>query len=206
MYLLFLCIDPNIISFLDLAWYVTEVFQFATLDSNRRFVEHFSWSLMYAVSDDGEFQSWAVADGDRLSMDKDVHPRFACQLETRTWCITDDYGEVETVKGPGVVGTYNCYLLCLRRDSLWCSFSRYTADTFYFVSNQAVFHCHCTHCKIGVVWKIRESEEMETGLVNVGNTQKFHKKSQKCLGNGVSWTTVLGLLTSENYTKQFYKV
>jgi len=46
----------------------------------------------------------AMADVVRLSMDKDVHPRYACQLETRTWYITDDNGEVETVKGPGVIG------------------------------------------------------------------------------------------------------
>ena len=47
----------------------------------------------------------------RISMDKGVHPRFACQLETRTWYITDDTGDVETVNGPGVVGKYYrpCY-------------------------------------------------------------------------------------------------
>jgi F-box protein 3 len=41
-----------------------------------------------------------------LSMDQGVHPRFACQLETRQWFITDADGNVETVKGPGVVGEY----------------------------------------------------------------------------------------------------
>jgi len=40
-------------------------------------------------------------------MDRDVHPRFACQLETRTWYITDNNGKVETVNGPGVVGGYH---------------------------------------------------------------------------------------------------
>jgi len=55
-----------------------------------------------------------VAGGDRLSMDENVHPRYACQLETRMWYITDDNGKVETVNGPGVVGKYNCSsLLCL---------------------------------------------------------------------------------------------
>jgi len=44
-------------------------------------------------------------------MDKDAHPRYACQLETRTWYITDDSGKVETVNGPGVVGKYNCCFL-----------------------------------------------------------------------------------------------
>lgn len=37
-------------------------------------------------------------------MDKEAHPRHACQLETRQWVITDDNGEVETVNGPGVIG------------------------------------------------------------------------------------------------------
>jgi len=46
-------------------------------------------------------------------MEKDVHPRFACQLETRTWYITDDNGVVETVNGPGVVG------MCFRSVSLY---------------------------------------------------------------------------------------
>jgi len=44
-------------------------------------------------------------------MDKDVHPRFACQLETRTWYITDDNGEFETVNGPGVVGKFRFHFL-----------------------------------------------------------------------------------------------
>jgi len=39
-------------------------------------------------------------------MAEDVHPCYACQLETRTWYITDDSGRVETVSGPGVVGKY----------------------------------------------------------------------------------------------------
>jgi uncharacterized protein affecting Mg2+/Co2+ transport len=37
-------------------------------------------------------------------MDKEAHPRHACQLDTRHWVITDDDGEQETVNGPGVVG------------------------------------------------------------------------------------------------------
>lgn len=37
-------------------------------------------------------------------MDKEAHPRHACQLETRHWVITDDNGEIETVNGPGVIG------------------------------------------------------------------------------------------------------
>ena len=40
-------------------------------------------------------------------MDENVHPRFACQLETRTWYITDGNGHVETVNGPGVVGKHS---------------------------------------------------------------------------------------------------
>ena len=68
-------------------------------------------------AEDQEFDCWysaadaVLGDNDgRLSMDKSVHPRFACQLETRTWYITDDNGEVETVNGPGVVGKRS-YLL-----------------------------------------------------------------------------------------------
>ena len=62
-----------------------------------------------------------VADADfgRLSMEKDVHPRFACQLETRTWYITDDNGTVETVNGPGVVGMCSCPLLSVARHQLY---------------------------------------------------------------------------------------
>ena len=47
----------------------------------------------------------------RLSMDEHVHPRFACQLETRTWYITDETGSVETVNGPGVVGQHS-FIVC----------------------------------------------------------------------------------------------
>ena len=71
--------------------------------------------LITVVTDD------LVADGGRLSMDKDVHPRFACQLETRTWCITDDNDQIETVNGPGVVGLYLCLFVK--------KFSQCTADT-----------------------------------------------------------------------------
>jgi len=45
-------------------------------------------------------------------MDENVHPRFACQLETRTLYTTDASGEVETVSGPGVVGKH-CLLSSL---------------------------------------------------------------------------------------------
>jgi len=59
----------------------------------------------------GNHFSAGVVNGDdvdgRLSMDEHVHPRYACQLETRTWYITDDNGAVETVNGPGVVGKHS---------------------------------------------------------------------------------------------------
>jgi len=52
-------------------------------------------------------------------MDENVHPRYACQLETRTWYITDETGKVETVNGPGVVGQHSfimfCNILMIRR-------------------------------------------------------------------------------------------
>jgi len=43
-------------------------------------------------------------------MAEDVHPCYACQLESRTWYITDDNGKVKTVNGPGVVGKYHMLL------------------------------------------------------------------------------------------------
>lgn len=41
-----------------------------------------------------------------MKMDKDAHPRFSSQLETRHWTITDANGQVERVDGPGVVGEF----------------------------------------------------------------------------------------------------
>ncbi|KAM4617985.1 F-box only protein 3 [Discoglossus pictus] len=42
----------------------------------------------------------------RMEMSKDAFPERACKLDSRYWRITNAKGDVEEVKGPGVVGDY----------------------------------------------------------------------------------------------------